>query len=415
MGRRALHRLAAASLKRNKVGLFADGGGLYLQVTKAADGRNVNRSWLFRFKTGPNKDRWMGLGPAHTISLSEAREAALQCRKLRLAGEDPIARRDAARAAAAAASAKQISFAQCAHAYISAKRSEWRNQKHAAEWPASLRKHVFPTLGTLSVTMIDTALVLRALRPVWESAPETASRLRGRIEAILDWATVSGLRQGDNPARWSGHLEHLLSNPNRRQVRHHAAMPVPEIPAFMTALRQREGIAARALEFCILTAARSGEVFGMAWSEADTQAALWIVPASRTKAARAHRVPLAPRCLKILDEMRAHARGPLVFPGRDGLKPLAPATFSRLLEGLGCTATVHGFRSTFRDWAAERTNFPREAAEMALAHAIASAVEAAYRRGDLLAKRQQLMAAWARYCSTPPGAGEVVPLRGRQP
>jgi integrase len=408
---RGLHRLTAAALKRSKAGLFADGGGLYLQVTAGADG-DLRRSWLFRFKVAKDRDRWMGLGPAHTVSLAEAREAALQCRKARLAGIDPINARNERRAAEAQASAKVIKFAEAADSYVRAQAVSWRNSKHAAQWPRSLRVHVFPLLGPLPVAAIDTPLILKCLRPIWERTPETGSRIRGRIEAVLDWCGAAGHREGANPARWSGHLEHLLPSPAKaKPAQHHAAMPVAELPAFMSELRAQQGTAARALEFAILTAARSGEVFGARWGEVEGD--VWVIPAERMKSGRKHEVPLSQRALAIIDEMAAQRQGELVFPGRDGLKPLGQTGLRHVLKQLGRDVTAHGFRSAFRDWAGDHTHFPREVAEAALAHVIGDKAEQAYRRGNALDKRRKLMEAWGKYCAAPAPAGEVVPMRAR--
>src|SRR5262245_45969667 len=276
----------------------------------------------------------MGLGPLHTISLAEAREHALQCRKARLAGIDPIAQRDEQRAAEAQASAKAITFEEATDGYVRAHAASWRNAKHAAEWPASLRKHVFPLLGKLPVATIDTPLVLKCLRPIWARTPETASRIRGRIEAVLDWCGAAGHREGENPARWGGHLEHLLPSPSKtKPAQHHAAMAVAEIPAFMESLRTQQGTAARALEFAILTAARSGEVFGAHWDEIEGD--VWIIPAGRMKSGRKHEVALSKRVLAIIEQMAAQHQGGLLFPGRDGLKPLGQTGLRHVLKQLG--------------------------------------------------------------------------------
>jgi integrase len=412
--RGGIYRLTAAALKRNKIGLYADGGGLYLQITEAKNG-GVNRSWLFRFKVGKDRDRWMGLGPTHTISLAQAREKARQARAQRLDGVDPIEQRNATRAAEAQASAKAIKFAEAADGYVRAQAASWRNAKHAAEWPRSLRKHVFPVLGSLPVAAIDTPLILKCLRPIWERTPETGSRIRGRIEAVLDWCCAAGHREGANPARWGGHLEHLLPSPSKTKPgQHHAAMAVAEIPAFMEALRGQQSTAARALEFAILCSARSAEIFGCAWSEVEGE--LWTIPGSRMKSGRKHKVPLPRRAVAIIEQMRAQRQGELVFPGRDGLKPLGQTGLRHVLKQLGRRdLTVHGFRSCFRDWCGDHTNFPREIAEAALAHAVGDKVEAAYRRGDALEKRRKLMEAWARFCAKPIPTGEVLPLRRSAP
>jgi len=407
---RGIYRLSTASLRRNEPGLFFDGGGLALQVTPARDGDGFSRSWIFRW-TRDGRTRSMGLGSVFTVSLAEAREAALQCRKLLMTGVDPIVHRDRERSATVAAAAKHMTFEQAAGAYITAHRAEWRSQQHAAEWPASLRKHVYPTMAKVDVAAIDTALVVRALRPVWESAPETASRLRGRIEAILDWSTVAGLRQGDNPARWQGHLEHLLAAPAKRRVNHLAAMPWRDVPAFMAKLRAADTVAAKAMEFVILTAARRGEVRFATWSEVDLDHATWTIPAARMKAGKEHRVPLSVRSVEILREMKTTATGEHIFPGRNG--PLGESAFEHLLKKLGHgDVTLHGFRSSFRTWASEQTAFAHDVIEQALAHTVGTTVERAYKRTDLFERRRRLMDAWADFCRRPaPAAATVTKLK----
>jgi integrase len=405
----SIHRLTAASLRRNQAGLFFDGGGLALQVTPARDGDGFSRSWIFRWTRGA-KTRSMGLGSVITVSLSEARERARACRLLVLDGVDPITDRDAKRSNAAAARVKAMTFEQAAAAYIAAHRQEWRSQQHASEWGTSLAKHVLPTLGKLNVDQIDTGLVLKALRPIWSTIPETAKRLRGRVENVLDWATVAGLRSGANPAKWQGHLEHLLAAPSKRRVRHLPALPYRELAAFVMKLRAADTTAAKAMEFVVLTAARKGEVRFARWAEIDLDRRLWIIPASRMKGGREHRVPLAPRAVEILTAMKAGATGAHIFPGRNG--PLGESAAEHLLKKLGHgDITLHGFRSAFRDWAAERTNFPREVAEMALAHSVGSKVEQAYQRGDLFEKRARLMQQWADFLARPAAVGEVLPIR----
>jgi integrase len=404
---RGINRLTGADLRRTKPGLFCDGEGLWLQVSIAADGERRNRSWIFRY-TRAGRTREMGIGSLNTISLVEARERARKCRQLLLDGIDPLEQRNAERTAQAIETAKAISFEECAYRYIAAHRDSWRSAKHAAQWPQSLAKHVFPVIGRLPVATIDTALIMKTLSPVWEKAPESGSRIRGRVESILDWATVSGFRQGDNPARWSGHLEHLLAAPRKlRPIEHLAAMAYQQVPAFVAKLRELDTTAARALELAILVAGRRGEILGARWSEIDMEAKVWVVPGTRMKSGREHRVPMPPRCMTILREMRAKSDGELVFPGRDG--ELARSTFSWLLRTLGHGDVVqHGFRSAFRDFCGEHTNFPREIAEAALAHRTGNAVELAYRRQDALAKRRRLMEAWASYCGRPVPAGATV-------
>ena len=404
---RTLNRLSPLKVQKLKrKGLHADGGGLYLRVTDGG-----TKSWMFRYGDG-GRLRDMGLGPLHTISLPRARELARDCRELRLQGIDPIAHRKVALAAMRASDAKAMTFKQCADAYIASHDAGWRNASHRQQWLNTLAQHVHPTLGALPVAAIDTGLVLKAIELIWKTIPETASRVRGRIEGILDFAKARGYRSGENPARWRGHLDDLL--PARRKlgkVKHHAALLYTEMASFMVALRYDSSIGARALEFTILTAARTGEVLGAVWDEIDMAARVWIIPAARTKADREHRVPLSPAAMARLRQMQEIKTNDFVFPGRRGR--LTPKTMQLILRRMGRNdLTVHGFRSTFRDWAAERTSFPRELAEMALAHSVGSAVEQAYRRGDLFEKRRKLMDSWASFCAKPTAAGDVVPIRG---
>jgi len=405
---RVVGKLTTVSVRQAKQrGLYGDGGGLFLQVTAKG-----TKSWVFRFKEG-GRQRVMGLGPEHTVSLKEAREKARECRRLRLEGKDPIAQRMAERAAATLDAARAITFRECAESYIAAHQSGWRNSKHAAQWPATLNAYVYPHFGALPVQSIDVGLVMKSLQPIWTAKPETATRVRGRIESILDWAAARGYRQGENPARWRGHLNKLLPRRSKvRFIKHHAALPYSEMAPFMTALRMQQGTAARALEFAILTAARTSEVTRAGWREIDLGERLWVIPGERMKAGREHRVPLSQRSIAILEEMRAIRRDDYVFPGGKRGRPISNMSMLMLLRRMGRDRlTVHGFRSTFRTWAAERTNFPREVAEMALAHQIGDAVERVYQRADLLAKRRALAEAWSKFCWTSPAAGQVVPLR----
>lgn len=409
MGRK-IERLSAIEVaKLKQPGYHADGAGLYLQVSPAG-----TKSWLLRF-TLRGKAREMGLGPLHTVSLAEARQKARAARQQLLEGVDPLAAREAARQAEALEQGRSMSFDACAAAYVRAHRDDWRSAKHAAQWASSLTTYASPVLGALSVAAIDTPHIVRALEPIWTEKNETASRLRGRIEAVLDWAVVAKLRPaGENPARWRGHLEHLLAaRKNLRKVEHHAALPWREIGAFMGDLRGREGISARALEFAILTAARSGEVRGATWAEIDMAAKLWTVPEGRMKAGKEHRIPLSKQAVELLSAL-PHV-GDLVFPGSKMEKPLSDMSLTAVLRRMDRgDLTAHGFRSTFRDWAAESAvghSFGREAAEHALAHKLPDKVEAAYRRSDLLDRRAGLMQAWADYCSMPSASATVVPLR----
>jgi len=408
-----INKLTGADLRRSTPGRYGDGGGLWLQVTAGADGKTVNRSWLFRW-VSHGRERWAGLGSLHTISLVEARERARQYRQQILDGIDPIAAREARRALEEAATKRLITFDQAAAAFIASKRAEWRSRRHAAEWPSSLHRYASPVIGKLPVDAIDTALVMKVLQPIWGRIPETASRLRGRIEAILDWATVSEYRSGDNPARWGGHLEHLLSAPSKRTKVSLAALPYDEVPAFMAQLRAEPGVAARALELAILTAARSGEARGATWSEIDLQRAEWIVPAGRMKGGREHRVPLSPRALEILHNLPRQSD--LVFaPGRNGAVMSDTTLRRNVLCKLGHgDVTVHGFRATFRTWAAERTNFAREVAEQSLAHTVGTAVERAYKRTDLFDQRRRLMEMWSDFCSRPVPTGATITKLARK-
>jgi len=412
---RETNKLAALNLKRLRPGLHGDGGGLWLQVTPNRQGR----SWVFRYSFN-GRAREMGLGSLNTIGLAEAREHAKQCRQL-LKGSpttppvDPIEHRRALDNAAKLAATKAKTFKGCAQAYMAAHQGGWRNPKHAAQWPATLGTYVFPIMGDLPVDAIDTALVTKVLEPIWQTKPETASRVRGRIEAVLDWAKTAGYRHGDNPARWRGHLQNLLMKPSsaakaarrsKGRGEHHAALPYRDIGAFIAELRQHEGVAARALEFAILTAGRTNEVLGARWEE-FTDEQIWTVPAERMKGAKEHRVPLSRPALAIVKKMAQSRDGDFVFPGDNPGRPLSNMSMLMLQRRMGRgDLTTHGFRSTFRDWAGDCTNFPREVIEMALAHTLGDKVEAAYRRGDgfqkrrLLAEARRCRLASRRSCST---------------
>jgi len=402
-----LNKLSMAKIQKAKVGMHGDGGGLWLQV-RGPDWA----SWIFRY-TANGKARAMGLGALATVPLKEAREEATRCRLLVKQGRDPIADRAAMRAQTQLAAANAITFKECAVAYVMQHKAGWRNEKHAAQWTNSLATYAEPTLGGLPVASIDTGLVMRVLQPIWTEKPETAVRVRGRIEKILDWAKVQGYGSGENPARWRGHLDALLPKKAKvAPVEHHPALPYREMGEFMAELRRQESTAASALELAILTAARRGEVIGARWTEVNLDEALWTIPAERTKTHKKHLVPLAPAAVAALEKMRARAESDFVFPGMKSGTPLSTAAMLALLERMGrADITTHGFRSAFRDWAAEQTAFPREAAEMALGHAVGSQVEAAYRRGDLREKRRKLMEAWAAYCAAPAKGGKVVQMR----
>jgi integrase len=407
----SIGRLTALKAEKAKLpGMYPDGGGLYLRVTPEG-----SRQWVLRYMLN-RRPRWMGLGPLSLYSLQEARTKALNARKLRHEGIDPIEARRAERARARLEEAKAITFKQCAEAYINSHRAGWRNGKHAGQWSATLATYAFPLIGGLPVQSVDTGLVLKVLEPIWTAKPETAGRLRGRIENILDWAKARGYREGENPARLRGHLDKLLPPLSKvRQVEHHAALPYGEMPDFLARLREQEGIAARALEFLILTAARTGEVIGARWSEINLLDKTWTVPAGRMKAHREHRVPLSAHALAILGEMQAarqdKADEAFVFPGRKSKTPLSNMAFLMLLRRMGRgDLTAHGFRATFKTWASQRTSFQNEIVEASLAHVIGDKVEQAYLRGDLFAKRRRLMDAWAKFCEQPAAASKIIPI-----
>ena len=403
-------RFTALAVKRLVTpGRHGDGGGLYLQVRDAE-----RRSWLFRYRLH-GRDREMGLGPLADVSLAEARDAAAGCRKLLLAGLDPIEHRTALRAAQAAAAGANT-FREVAGHYVEAHKAGWRNAKHLYQWNQSLEAYAFPHIGSVPVALVDTAGVMRALDPIWRTKSETALRLRGRIESVLDYAAAHGWRTGDNPARWRGHLSNLLPAPRTvAKVEHHAALPYANVAAFLARVAGEGGTAAVALRFVVLTACRTSEALGATWGELDRDGATWTVPGARMKAGREHRVPLSAPVLGILATMALAGTEPtaFVFPGSTGgraaakgkakAKPLSNMAMTALLKRMERgDLTVHGFRSTFRDWAAEETSYPREVAEMALAHTLKDKTEAAYRRGDLFAKRAALMAGWAAFCLAVP-------------
>jgi integrase len=394
-------------LQARTPGLLNDGKGLSLRIAGGG-----TKSWVFRFMLA-GRAREMGLGSVGDVTLAEARDLARDARRLCKQGVDPIEARRAQRAAQRVARAKTMTFQECATAYIAAHQTGWKNKKHARQWQQTLEDYVCPVFGSLPVLAIETALVMKAIEPIWTKKPETASRVRGRIEAILDWAVACGYRHGENPGRWKGHLDNLLPKKSKvRRVERHAALPYPEIGNFMEALRRQGGISARALEFTILTAMRTGEVLGATWDEfGDLIQKTWTISAERMKGDREHRVPLSKRALEILGEMQIIRQGKLVFPGYKAGRPLSHGAMLRVLDAMSRrNLTVHGFRSSFRDWSAECTNFAPEVCEAALAHAVKNKAEAAYRRGDLFEKRRQLMASWARYCTSQAIGADVLPL-----
>jgi len=371
-------------------------GGVAGLVLKVKD--TGAKSWVLRAIVG-SKRRDYGLGGFPDVTLAAAREAARAARAKIKSGIDPIDEARQARSALKATQAAAITFQKAAEAYISAHKDGWRNEKHTKQWTTTLTTYAYPAIGNLLVQDIGLPQVLAVLEPIWKTKTETASRLRGRIEQVLDWATARGYRNGLNPARWRGHLDKLLPKPSKvARVEHHDALPVSEVDTFMAALRKQEGIGAKALELVILTAARSGEVRGARWSEVDLDNGLWVVPGHRMKAGKEHRVPLSDAAITLLKSAPRHAETELIFVGAKGGQ-LSDMTLSAVIRRMKAPCVPHGFRSTFRDWAAECTNYPSEMAEMALAHTISDKVEAAYRRGDLFEKRRKMMADWAAFCS----------------
>ena len=409
---RARNKLTAKEAATLKApGRHSDGGSLYLVID--GDGAAMRRRWLYYFNWN-GKRREMGLGSASVVlrsenklatSLAEARRLRDEAERLVREGRDPIAFRDLAREERAA----KPTFGEIADKLLAAKEGEWRNQKHRQQWRDSLTALAAP-LRPRPVDEIDTAAVLAVLTPLWREKQETASRLRGRIEAVLDAAKAQNYRSGENPAAWRGHLSHLLAKRGKLSRGHHAAMAYADVPAFLAKLRDLETIAAMALEFCILTATRSGEVYGARWSEIDMAAKVWTVPAGRMKAGREHRVPLSERAMAILERLFEARTGDVVFPSPRGNRPLSGMAMTNVMNRLEVDgASIHGFRSAFRDWAGNETHTPREVAEAALAHTVGDKAEQAYPRGDALEKRRALMAAWAAWCE--PKADNVVSIK----
>jgi integrase len=421
----AIEKLTQRKVDRTtETGRFADGKGLYLQITPAG-----NRSWILRYerddhrpgRIGKRRERWMGLGPADDFDLKKARERASEARRLLKDGIDPLeARREerrrqyAEKVAAAAAEAGRKTFEQCARLYFNRHSAGWKNKKHRAQFLATLTDYAFPTIGALPVADVNRDLVLACVQPIWDSKNATAVRVLRRIRWVLDFAKVNGYRDGENPAAWDGGLEHALPAPGSvTSVKHHAALPFAQVHDFVAQLRQQPGIPAQALEFLILTAARTGEVIGARWDEIDLATKRWVVPAARMKAKKDHRVPLCDRAIAILKALPRESD--FVFPGEQKGKPMGHSTMDGVRKRMGrLDFVVHGLRSTFRDWASEKTTYPNHVVEMALAHTISSSVEKAYRRGDLLSQRAALMADWQKYTDTPPaGDATVTPIRAR--
>jgi integrase len=400
---RHVHRLSARKVETlSAPGMHADGGGLYLRITA---GKNAGKRWVFLYRRPSDAKRCeIGLGGYAAVPLAKAREKAAAARACVDDDRDPLAEKNAEN--------RMPTFGELADRHIAAMAPGWRNPKHIAQWEMTLRVYAKPLRCKL-VSEITTADVLAVLQPIWKGIPETASRVRGRIENVLDAAKVQGFRSGENPAAWRGHLKLIL--PSRQQLTrgHHARMPIDDVPGFMARLRTREAVAARCLELAILTAVRSGEALGARWDEIDAAAKVWAIPASRMKSGREHRIPLCQRALAVLAEMQHLREGDHVFPGQRRGKPLSNMALEMVLRRMEIEgATVHGFRSCFRDWAGNRTNYPRELAEHALAHVIGDKAEQAYRRDDALERRRPLMEAWAAFCE-PIATQKVVSIRGK--
>lgn len=403
MPKKAADGLTAIQIPELEPGFHPEGTvtGLYLRATPKGA-----KSWILRIVINGRR-RDMGLGGYPAVTLADVRKAARKAREAVASGVDPVADKQARRMAYKAIP----SFQWCAEQTIAAKRPEWKSAKHAAQWTSTLASDAYPVIGKIPVDQIELSHLLDVLAPIWTVKNESATRLRARLEAVLSWATASGYRRGDNPARWKGNLDAVLAKPSKvAKVSHHKALPIDDMHGFVASLRLQQGMAARALEFLILTAARSGEVRGATWQEIDLYGAVWTVPSERMKANKEHRVPLSARAIAILKALPRMAGSELVFPApRGGM--LSDMTISAVMRRMQVDAVPHGFRSTFRDWCSERTNYPRDVAEMALAHTISNKVEAAYRRGDLFAKRTHLMNDWGAFTDRKPGNAEVIALR----
>lgn len=406
-----LHKLTAAQVKNAAIkDRYSDGGNLYLNVTETG-----SKSWIFRYMKF-RKDNWLGIGPYPDTSLAEARDLAAKLRQQIRAGEEPADNKRERTSAAREERARAKSFDWCANQYIEAFKSNWKNEKHAAQWTSTIKRHASQIIGEMDVRKIELQHILQVIEPIWQTIPETAERLRGRIETILDWATVKGFRVGENPARWKGHIQYVLPKRDKKAtVQNQPSLPYEQLKEFMPLLRQQEGIAARAVELAILTCARSGEVRGACWAEFDLDAALWTIPASRMKAKREHRVALSVEAVAVIRHMEQIKSSELVFPGLKDGKMLSDMSLTAVLRRMHDTKlkeghmgwldaknvkrmiTVHGFRSTFRIWAAEQTEYPKEMAELALAHNVGNAVEQAYMRSDMFKKRRVLSQDWANF------------------
>ena len=383
---RSINRLSSLAVVRlSEIGRHADGGNLYLSISS-----NGGRRWVFLFRWH-GKPTEMGLGSVNAINLKQARELAATARSQVAMGVNPLAEKRKRRA-------HVPTFGECAESFIEINKSEWRNDKHIAQWSSTLRTYAEP-IWELAINDIETADILKILKPICSTKAETASRVRGRMERVFASATTRGLRTGENPAQWRNHLENELPKRKKLSRGHHAALDFKDVPSFMATLSSQQGTAARALEAAILTGTRTSEILNASWDEIDFQANTWTIPAVRMKAAKEHRVPLAKRSMEILKAANDDSSGDYVFKGAKSGKPLSNMAMAELLKRMGVDVTVHGFRSSFRDWISETTNYPNEVAEAALAHSIKNAVEASYRRGDLFQKRRELMIDWDIYCS----------------
>jgi integrase len=400
-------KLTDVRVRAAGAGTHGDGGGLYLTVKQGAAG--LTRSWLFRYSIG-GRSHWMGLGAYPDVTLARARDKAQDARRALSDGLDPLRRKCDQRAALHQQHTKRApTFAECAGAYIASHEAGWRGKRTGQLWLSTLSDYVYPVIGHLSADEVTTEHVLKVLQPIWIALPETATQVRGRIEQVLDYAKVLGHRSGENPARWRGHLDHLL--PPRAKVapvRHHLALPYRDVPAFMDVLRQRYSTAAKCLEFTILCACRSGEAIGAVWSEINWETRTWIIPAARTKQGREHRISLSESAIRLLQSLPRLSE--YVFPGRYS-GPQSEATLRALLGRMDVAVAVHGFRATFSTWARECTSFPRELVEAALGHAVGDIVERSYQRGDALERRRELMATWGNYCSSL--GAHVIPIRAK--
>jgi len=395
MARSALKLTALAVKKISAKGWYPDGNGLYLQVSPT-----ITKSWVYRY-TMNGSERRQGLGAYPDTTLEEARTLARASRKLKAKGIDPLEQRRAEAVQRQLEAANTKTFKQCALECIEVKKAEWRNAKHHTQWHNTLATYAYPVIGDLPVQSIDSAIVLKVLKPIWNTKTETAQRLRGRIETVLDWAKGAGYRHGDNPAMWRGSLKTQLPDPSKiRKVRHHPALPHADIPEFFDWLKTKDTLASKALVFTILTAARNGESRHATRAEVDLSKPAWTIPEKRMKAGREHTVPLSGQALEVLNQAEVFANDERIFPGMSKGKFISETAMRRLLAEFREGLTVHGFRSTFRDWCAEETNYPRELAETALAHSNKDKVEAAYQRGDMFQKRMVLMQHWADYCTS---------------